>query len=226
MTTLRPRKLLSLANLAARSPASILHARRAIRRFGAIQRTLELARALQILGRVRPRVILEIGSHQGGTLYAWSRIAAADALIVTVDIPFDRARPLRRPERLIRTGQRIAHVSGDSHVETTLAAVRETLDGASADFLFIDGDHTLGGVTKDLIMYGPLVREGGIIGFHDVIRNPAIAEHEVWKLWTQLRALPGAIEIADADADRDGGMGIGLISMTEQVRNERAWQRH
>jgi predicted O-methyltransferase YrrM len=38
---------------------------------------------------------------------------------------------------------------------------------SSIDFLFIDGDHHYEAVRREYQLYAPLVREGGIIGFHD-----------------------------------------------------------
>ncbi len=226
MNSYRPGKLVAIASVAVRSPRSVVHARRAIGEFRALQRLSELAGALEVLERLRPRVVLEIGSHLGGTLYAWSTVATRDALIVTVDIPFEGSPGLQTPKRLVRDAQRIEHVTGDSHAESTLAEVKHVLAGAGVDFLFIDGDHTLDGVTNDLNMYGPLVRDGGIIGFHDVIRKSGAADDQVWRLWDRLRTLAGAREFADPDARRDGGMGIGLITMTAEVRTTGAWQTH
>ena len=37
------------------------------------------------------------------------------------------------------------------------------------DFLFIDGDHSFEGVSKDHQLYSPLVRPGGVIAFHDIV---------------------------------------------------------
>ena len=45
------------------------------------------------------------------------------------------------------------------------------LTASRSDFLFIDGDHTVEGVTKDFLLYRPLVRKGGVIAFHDIL-NP------------------------------------------------------
>jgi predicted O-methyltransferase YrrM len=53
----------------------------------------------------------------------------------------------------------------------TLEEVKRILGGEKADFLFIDGDYTYEGVKRDL-MYSPLVREGGIIAFHDICPHP------------------------------------------------------
>jgi len=46
------------------------------------------------------------------------------------------------------------------------------LNGEPLDFLFIDGDHTYEGVKRDFEMYSPLVRNGGIIAFHDIVKHP------------------------------------------------------
>jgi MMP 1-O-methyltransferase len=43
------------------------------------------------------------------------------------------------------------------------------------DLLFIDGDHSYEGVVKDYLDWAPLVKKGGIIAFHDVGINPAVA---------------------------------------------------
>ncbi len=42
------------------------------------------------------------------------------------------------------------------------------ITGAEVDFLFIDGDHTIGGCLDDFITFYPNVRVGGNILFHDI----------------------------------------------------------
>ncbi len=39
------------------------------------------------------------------------------------------------------------------------------------DFIYIDGDHSYYGVTKDIFMYYPLVKKGGVFGGHDFYGN-------------------------------------------------------
>lgn len=55
--------------------------------------------------------------------------------------------------------------------KTTLDAAREIEDG-SLDFAYIDGDHTLRGISTDLISILPKVREFGMIGGDDFTPNP------------------------------------------------------
>jgi predicted O-methyltransferase YrrM len=47
------------------------------------------------------------------------------------------------------------------------------LKGSEGDFLFIDGDHTYQGVKQDFQMYSPLVKKGGIVAFHDIVKQYA-----------------------------------------------------
>lgn len=42
----------------------------------------------------------------------------------------------------------------------------------SLDFVYVDGDHTLRGITQDLALIAPKVKEGGFIGGDDFTRSP------------------------------------------------------
>lgn len=53
----------------------------------------------------------------------------------------------------------------------TKDVVNDIPDG-SLDFAYIDGDHTLRGITIDLIKILPKIREGGIIGGDDFTTTP------------------------------------------------------
>ena len=71
-------------------------------------------------------------------------------------------------------------VPKSSHDEVTFQVVKTLLDG-SIDFLFIDGDHTYEGVKLDYEMYGPLVREGGIIAVPDIEQDSRVG-----RFWNEL----------------------------------------
>jgi cephalosporin hydroxylase len=205
------RHLVDLAALAVVHPHCVAIALSAIRRHGAVQRTSELACALAHVGRLRPMVIVEIGSHTGGTLYAWARVSPRNATIVTVDL----VAPARRGD------SRIVSVAGDSHDPATLGRVAAALGGRPIDFLFIDGDHAYASVRDDLRTFAPLVRPGGLVGLHDIIRDPRHDGCDVWKLWNELHGRPRAMELVDVHGRRFGGMGIGLMRVTGETA--RAW---
>lgn len=172
---------------------------------------------LWLLERLReepPRTVLEIGMANGGTLFLWSRVAAPDALLVGVDLRAMVGRLGKRsPWALVRRsfahdGQRVELVDGvDSHDSRTLEQVQALLGGRGVDFLFIDGDHRYESVQRDFELYAPLVRAGGLIGFHDVADSASPDTEGTARFWSELKTR-GATEERVADGAR--GYGIGL----------------
>lgn len=198
-------------------PAPLRLARRAIHEYAALQRTWELASLVAIVRRLRPRTVLEIGTHRGGTLFCWSAVAAPDARLVSVDLPNERegmGTTLDDPARFqsfLRPGQSLQCIRADSQREETRERVRAALEGRAVDFLWIDADHRLPGVARDWELYRPLVRSGGLIGFHDIHPNPGFPENQVDQLWRRIRGAPGTRELIDQDQPGGVGMGIGVL---------------
>jgi predicted O-methyltransferase YrrM len=161
------------------------------KRLGAKQKLLEFAGLVALVRKHPPATVLEIGTLHGGTLWAWSRVAKEDALIISVDLPGgafgggygeadgDRLR------RYARSAQNVHLIRADSHDPKTRDRVVEVLGERSVDVLFIDGDHTYEGVRQDFEVFSPLVRPGGLIVFHDISQHddPAC---EVDRLWRSL----------------------------------------
>jgi cephalosporin hydroxylase len=189
------------------------------KRRGAKQKLREFAALLRILTALEPRYILEIGSLHGGTLWAWTRVATSDAVLVSVDLPGGAYgggyAPERAPEieSYTRLQQEMRLIQADSHDPETVQRVADALSGASLDFLFIDGDHTYGGVRADYEMYGELVRPGGLIAFHDIVPQPDCG---VDRLWADL--LGSKRELVD-ESDlgwRGQWGGIGLLTTASE----------
>jgi cephalosporin hydroxylase len=168
-----------------------------------------------------PRRVLEIGTASGGTLFLLTRIAAPDALVLSVDLrrgefgggyPRWRA-PLYRS--FAREAQRVELVTGDSHARRIRDQIRQLLDGRPLDFLFIDGDHSYEGVKQDFADYAPLVRSGGLVAFHDIVPGGP-GKHgdpgDVPAFWRELKiGYPDATELVE---DWDwGSCGIGVIRL-------------
>lgn len=142
--------------LAARSP------------FAPNQIPSEICGLLALVAERRPRRVLEIGTAHGGTLYLLSKVVDPNALMVTIDnCPVYRAELLRS---FARGGRSIELVVGDSTLPATLERIRGFFpDGV--DLLFLDGDHSSEGISRDFDLYSPLVRPGGMIVFHDIVED-------------------------------------------------------
>ena len=137
------------------------------------------------------KYILEIGTYRGGTLFVFSHLAAPGATVISLDFHFTLLgkvygalqKPLLR--KFVRNGKSLFLLRKDSHKPETLAIIRDVLLGHPLDFLFIDGDHSYEGVREDFNMYSPLVRDGGLIAFHDIAESGG--SREVHRLWEELK---------------------------------------
>ncbi|HUW46098.1 MAG TPA: class I SAM-dependent methyltransferase [Dehalococcoidia bacterium] len=179
----------------------------------------EILELLKIVNEIKPKVVLEIGTANGGTLFLFSRVASESATIISIDLPggwgggYSKWRiPLYKSFTLLEQKLHLHRV--DSHSEGTLSQVEHILDGKKVDFLFIDGDHTYEGVRKDFEMYSPLVGKGGMIAFHDIdhiVPHPRPPFCEVSKLWDEIKNNYRSIEIIKKQKDYGRGCGIGVL---------------
>ena len=172
----------------------------------------EIVWLLEMVRELAPRRVLEIGTANGGTLFLWTRVAAPDAQLVSVDMC-----PLGLLGRhsafgvlcrgFARAEQRIELVFGrDSHATRTRDDVKQLFNGEPVDFLFIDGDHSYEGVSRDFELYSSLVRAGGLVAFHDV--SPRIsAGTGVPQFWNEFKA---EHDTQERVAPNEPSYGIGV----------------
>lgn len=143
-------------------------------------------------------------------------VASKDARIISIDLPggaFGGGYPLWKTplyKSFALIDQKIHLIRANSHEEKAFQKVLSLLDGKEIDFLFIDGDHSYEGVKKDWNMYAPLVREKGLIGFHDIIANTKDLRSGVDRFWNEIKRQYQYIEIVD-DRKNKCGYGIGLL---------------
>jgi predicted O-methyltransferase YrrM len=193
-------------------------ANEAVRR-QAFQKIPELEPLIALVRERRPRTVVEIGTHRGGTLYAWCQVADPEALIVSIDMPeglfgggYSR-REAWRFRKFTQPGQRLHTIRRDSHDPKTLSRLDSSLDGRPIDFLMIDGDHTYEGVKRDWEIYSPLVAPDGLIAFHDILEHPEQPLCKVDEFWNELAPKHRSTEFTDPGDDRGHGQwgGIGVI---------------
>jgi predicted O-methyltransferase YrrM len=178
----------------------------------------EFVKLTQLIQQRKPRVIVEIGTANGGTLSAWCAVADQQATIVSLDLPggihgggyaYWRTLIYRQFKQ---SGQTLHLLRADSHAPESLQQLKKFLPPEGVDFLFIDGDHTYEGVKSDFEMYAPLVRAGGIVALHDICLHPPEMDCHVDKFWTELRQkYKFTSEIIENP--KQGGFGIGLVEI-------------
>jgi hypothetical protein len=64
-------------------------------------------------------------------------------------------------------GYNVDVIFGDSKSKETEDNLISSLNGQQIDILFIDGDHSLLGISSDINIYTKYVKQGGIVIFHD-----------------------------------------------------------
>ncbi len=110
-----------------------------------------------------------------------------------------------------RARQQAHFLRADSHDPQTLKRLRVILNDRPIDFLMIDGDHTYSGVKSDFEDYGPLVRSGGLVAFHDIAPGPAENVGGVPDFWREVKSRFDHEEFVEDW--KQGGFGIGVIRM-------------
>jgi predicted O-methyltransferase YrrM len=172
----------------------------------------EVAGLLDRVKALEPKVVLEIGTANGGSLLLFARTAHPQATLISIDLGPRAFRhgyavwriPLYR--RFASPGQTLHLLRADSHDPATRARVKELLGDRSVDFLFIDGDHSDAGVRADWELFHDLVRPVGLIALHDIVPSGG---SEVHLLWNELKAHYRHEELI-ADPNQRW-CGIGLV---------------
>ncbi len=179
-----------------------------------LQKREEIVNLLQLMASLKSETVLEIGTANGGTLFLFTRVASDDALLLSMDLPKTPTEggypPRMVPvfESFATRGQKIDLILADSHKASTLDELRIRLKDRMIDVLFIDGDHSYAGVRKDFEMYSPLVREGGIIAFHDTVEHDPGSGCEVERFWKEIKGSYKHDEFTSQPELRWGGIGV------------------
>jgi predicted O-methyltransferase YrrM len=174
----------------------------------------EIAKLLEIVAELKPKVVLEIGTAGGGTLFLFTRVADPEAKIISIDLPggpFGGGYPrwkIPLYKSFSKEGQEIYLIRRDSHNPQTLREVKGILGDEKVDFLFIDGDHTYDGVKMDFEMYSPLVKKSGIIALHDICPHPSETGCEIDRFWNEIKHGYKYAEIVEDWSQKWAGIGV------------------
>lgn len=155
---------------------------------GLSQRKNEIIELWRLFVALQPKVIVEIGTAQGGTLAGWCQLAPRDATIISIDRCVDDCRP--RPGdpvhpdiyigplamtsqgggayHLRQHRQQLHVINGWSYEPGTIEKLKTLLAGREIDFLFHDASHESSMFAKDWALYWPLVADDGVFAMHDI----------------------------------------------------------
>ncbi len=122
----------------------------------------------ELLTELRPDVLVETGSHAGGSALFFADVMGliGHGRVVSVD-----HRAADRPEH-----ERITWLTGPSTAPGTVEAVRGQLEGAERVLVVLDSDHTAEHVLEELRAYAPFVTLGSFV----VVEDTAFDGWPVW----------------------------------------------
>ncbi|MCX7697938.1 MAG: class I SAM-dependent methyltransferase [Candidatus Goldbacteria bacterium] len=178
------------------------------------QKRYEILELLNLLSKRQISNVLEIGTENGGTLFFWGKILKENGILISLDLPLEKNGYGYKEWRsnlfknFVKDNQKLFLLRDDSHSFEALENIKKILNSEKLDFLFIDGDHSYEGVKKDFEMYSGLVKEGGLIAFHDIVFHSR-GGSEVDRFWKEIKNKFNYEEFVD-DWNQDG-CGIGVI---------------
>ena len=114
---------------------------------------------------------IEIGSHAGASLLLVARALKRSGRPL-MGYAVEPQGTEQFYQVLQQLGTEINHLKMFSHPAAQQLSQLFASDRQLADFILVDGDHTLAGVRQDVVDYYPLLAPGGLMIFHDYL--PAI----------------------------------------------------
>jgi cephalosporin hydroxylase len=125
----------------------------------------------ELIGELRPRVIVETGTYRGGSAVFFASMlqlfGIEDGRVISVDVhlaPEVREAVARHP-----LGGRITLVEGSSIDPATVRRVEELAGDEANVFVFLDSDHSYHHVLEELRAYQRFVPVGGSLCAFDTI---------------------------------------------------------
>jgi cephalosporin hydroxylase len=169
----------------------------------------EIGAFVNLLRQEQVASYLEIGSRYGGSLWRIAHGLPQGSRVVAVDLP---TGPGGKPDAIstlracIRELGSIGYdawlIEGDSQ---KTEVVRQAKVLGPYDCVFIDGDHTLEGVTSDWKNYGPMAR---LVAFHDVACCNPEKPIKTLQFWEQVKKNYRHQEFKLHHTGRHNGIGV------------------
>lgn len=177
----------------------------AIANRGAMQNIVEFTMLLGFLQfRKRPKIVLEIGSATGGSLWAWQQVDTVERVVSITKTGDEYERG-----KLLGHGAYI--VVGDSTDRCTQDSACHALDGRNPDFIFIDGGHDYDTAYSDWKFALSIAAPDAVIGIHDIWGHKRLPNFGVGELWRDLiTGFPGYLAW-EFSVDPETAPGTGMV---------------
>lgn len=169
----------------------------AVGRYGACQDDWELGRLVEVIGgELAGRLVVEIGSDRGGTLWLWRELGA-DVIAITLHTRTD--------------GQFRSHgamvVVGDSTDGNVRTVAEHAIGPRDVAMVFVDGGHDYETACSD-IAWALRIAPRGFVVVHDINRRLNHPEIETYMAWLEYADTRPHMTIARRG---EASPGVGII---------------
>ena len=115
-----------------------------------MQKPTELAKLVSLLKTRKLKTVVEIGTAHGGTFYCWCRVAAPDAVLISIDLPggpfsgsptpAEMKEDFKRIKTFGKKNQTLHFIRKNSQTLATKKELMKILNGREIDFLIAVDD--------------------------------------------------------------------------------------
>lgn len=123
------------------------------------------------------RTAIEIGVFEGYNTVLIAKAMHPNGIVYGIDPFFKGRMGICWQKQIATTYIRRAGLSDRIKLVLKLSVESAILTPDKVDFIFVDGDHSMNGITTDWKLYSSKLRLGGIIALHDT----SASIHQPWK---------------------------------------------
>jgi hypothetical protein len=158
---------------------------------------------------LRPKLLVELGTQAGLSYFTFCQAMkehGVDGLAYAVDTWEGDEHTKAYDEEVYQSvAKHNRQYNGFSYLMRMLFqdALRHFTDG-TIDLLHIDGLHTYEAVSEDFRLWGPKVRPGGLVLFHDI--RARLLDFGAWRFWDELERKHETFAF-------NHGFGLGVLRM-------------
>jgi predicted O-methyltransferase YrrM len=168
-----------------------------------------------LLAMISPRLAIEIGRAEGGSL---RRIAAHSEAVLSFDIVDPPADIAALPN--------VTALTGDSHVMLPAELQRIADAGGNVDFVLVDGDHSAEGARKDMVdLLSSGALQTSVIVAHDTLNEEVRqglceVDYDAFDVgWVDLDFVPGYVaRTPERLGECWGGLGLVVVDRSGSFR--------